>query len=45
MNRKKFTLNNNSAFFHSHKKRNSLDTRTVFKEFLEYVNNSGVVVY
>ena len=30
---------------HSHKKRNSLDTRAVFTEFLKYVENSGVVVY
>ena len=30
---------------HSHTKRNNLYTRTVFTEFLEYVNNSGVVLY
>ena len=30
---------------HSHKKRNSLDTRAVFIECLKYVENSGVVVY
>ena len=29
----------------SHKKRNSLDTRAVFIEFLKYVENSGVVFY
>ena len=29
----------------SHTKRNSLETRAVFKEFSEYFNNSGVVVY
>ena len=34
-----------NTFHHSHKKRNSLDTRAVFKEFTEYVNNSWVVVY
>ena len=27
------------------RKKNSLETRAVFKEFSEYVNNSGVVVY
>ena len=32
-------------YYHSHKKRNSLDTRAVFIEFLKYVENSGVVVY
>ena len=31
--------------YHSHSKRNSLDTRAAFIEFLEYVSNSGVVVY
>ena len=30
-----YTLN------HNHTKRNSLDTRAVFIEFLEYVNNGG----
>ena len=34
-----YTLN------HNHTKRNSLDTRAVFIEFSEYVNNSRVVVY
>ena len=33
----------NPCLKHSHKKRNSLDTRAVFKEFSEYVNNSGLV--
>ena len=39
------TLNQlNAQYKHSHTKRNSLDTRAVFIEFSEYVNNSGVVV-
>ena len=34
-----------SMIHHSHMKRNSLDTRVVFTEFSEYVNNSGRIVY
>ena len=30
---------------HSHTKKNRLDIRVVFMEFLEYVNDGGVVVY
>ena len=38
-------LTSKSWFYHSHMKRNSLDTRAVLIEFLEYVNSSGEVVY
>ena len=38
-------LKNTGKYNHSHTKRNSLDTRDVFIEFPEHVNNNGVVVY
>ena len=31
--------------YHSHTKRNSLDTRAAFSEFSEYASSSGVIVY
>ena len=34
-----------SYLHHNHKKRNSLDTRAVFIEFLKYVENSLLIIY
>ena len=45
VNRSKYFILKIQTSIHSHTKRNSLDTRAVFTEFSEYVNNSGVVVY